>query len=62
VPEGYSLGWQPYTILIQSEGGTLAHCAFHRPRELRAWLGDSFKIELAQYNGRGLRCGRVVAA
>ena len=30
--------WQPYRVLITSNGGTLAHSAFYTVREFKQWL------------------------
>ena len=61
IPPHVGLGWTPYTILVRSHGGTLAHKAFHRVREFRQWLGGQYAVKLNKWSYKGFRGGQLVA-
>jgi hypothetical protein len=58
VPDDIRLGWKPYTILIQSYGGT-AYEAFHSLDDLRQWMRGSFAVSGLRRYWRGCHCGRI---
>lgn len=62
IPANCGIGWKPYTIIVTSNGGTLAHCAFTSLREFRLWLNrrGGYAVKLFTWWGRGIRCGRIV--
>jgi len=46
--------WQPYRVLLMSNGGTLAHCAFYTVREFKQWLaGEGRKLHLDPHHANG---------
>ena len=60
IPPHVGMGWTPYTILVLSNGGTLAHSAYHSARDFRRrFPRESFAVELGAWRFRGFRGGKI---
>ncbi len=59
VPDDHTLGWRPYTIIVQYR--TLAHTAFVTMREFKRWLGRDFKLYITS-GRKAFRSGVIIPA